>query len=207
MSGLAIRALRLGSLLPVLALTVGGCANSSDSSALASPSSTLTLVTENFSGSIDQDGTAVHPFSVTNTGYTLTAGFTSVGPLATMALGMELARGTARPAACRSRKTTMRGPGTWLSAAPRRPATTASASMIPATSRTAAPPPTRYRCCITESTRAGPALGLHRVRELLKAAADDRDDRIDFRARDVEGGREAQADSPPWIISMPCVRR
>ena len=90
MYGPAMRGLRLCALLGLLGLTVSACSGSSSDSALASPTTTPTLVTENFSGSIDQYGTAIHPFSVKVSGGSLAAGFTSVGPLATMALGMGI---------------------------------------------------------------------------------------------------------------------
>jgi hypothetical protein len=90
MYGPAMRSLRLCALLGALGLAVSACSGSSTDSALASPTTTPTLVTENFSGSIDQYGTAIHPFSVTASGGSLVAGFTSVGPLATMALGMGI---------------------------------------------------------------------------------------------------------------------
>jgi hypothetical protein len=86
----AMRRLRLCLPLAVLTLAVSACGGSSSDSSLTSPSATPTLVTENFSGSIDQFGTAVHPFAVTVSGGSLTAGFTNVGPLATLALGMGI---------------------------------------------------------------------------------------------------------------------
>jgi hypothetical protein len=79
-------------LLPVLtalALTASACGGSSDSSALPT-TPTPSIVTNTFTGSITQNGTAIHPFSVTSSGYTLLAGYTSIAPATVTALGMGI---------------------------------------------------------------------------------------------------------------------
>ena len=85
----AKRSLRLLPVLVALTLTVGACSGStSTDSSLTSPSATL--VTESFSGSITQNGTAIHPFAVKTTGNSLLVGFTSVSPSSLTALGMGI---------------------------------------------------------------------------------------------------------------------
>ena len=79
-------------LLPVLtalALAVGACGGSSSSSAIPT-TPTPSIVTDTFSGSITQNGTAIHPFSVTSSGYTLLAAYTSITPATVTALGMGI---------------------------------------------------------------------------------------------------------------------
>jgi len=82
--------LRLLPVLAVLALAVSACSNSSDSSLSTVTSPTPTVVTDTFSGSIGQNGTAVHPFTVTSSGYTLLAGYTSISPASVAALGLGI---------------------------------------------------------------------------------------------------------------------
>jgi hypothetical protein len=62
----------------------------SDASSATSPTTVATLVTENFDGSIEQNGSKVHTFTVTNSGYTVLAGFTSLSPSSVAALGMGI---------------------------------------------------------------------------------------------------------------------
>jgi len=57
-------------------------------------------VTENFTGSIGQNGTNVHPFTVTNSGYSLLAGFTSLSPASVTALGMGIGTWDASASTC-----------------------------------------------------------------------------------------------------------
>jgi hypothetical protein len=80
--------LRLLPVLAALALAVSACSNSSDSSLSTVTSPTPTVVTDAFSGSIGQNGTAIHPFTVTTSGYTLLAGYTSISPASVSALGL-----------------------------------------------------------------------------------------------------------------------
>lgn len=66
-----------------------GCGSSSDSSSVITGPSP-TVVTETFSGSLDQNGTALHTFTVANSGYSLLAGFTSVAPSSITSLGIGI---------------------------------------------------------------------------------------------------------------------
>jgi hypothetical protein len=66
-----------------------GCSNNNSSnSGLTGPSPTV--VTETFNGSIGQNGTMTHNFTVTNSGYPLLAGFTSISPATVTALGVGI---------------------------------------------------------------------------------------------------------------------
>jgi hypothetical protein len=71
----------------VTVVAVSGCGSSS--SALA-PTTVATLATETFSGSIDQSGTKIYPFTVTAAGDQLLAGFTSILPTSVTGLGMGI---------------------------------------------------------------------------------------------------------------------
>jgi hypothetical protein len=83
------RTLRLVPVMIALALAASACSNSSsDSSLPTTPSGTLT--TETFSGSVIQNGTAIHTFTVKTAGYTLLAGYTSIAPSTVTALGMGI---------------------------------------------------------------------------------------------------------------------
>lgn len=77
-------------LLVALAALVSleGCG--SDSSTATSPTTTATLVTDNFSGSVEQNGSKVHTFAVTTSGTSLLAGFTSLSPASVAALGLGI---------------------------------------------------------------------------------------------------------------------
>jgi hypothetical protein len=94
----------LPGVLVALALIIGvsACANNSDSSdtlsSVTSPSATS--VTETFSGSIGQNGTAIHPFTVTSTGYNLLAGYTSITPSTVTALGLGIGSWDASTSTC-----------------------------------------------------------------------------------------------------------
>jgi hypothetical protein len=80
-------------LLPVLValiLTVSACGGSDSSSTLTIPTVTPTLVTETFTGSIGQNGSAVHPFAVKVSGYTLLAGYTAITPSSLTSLGVGI---------------------------------------------------------------------------------------------------------------------
>jgi len=63
--------------------------NNSNNSAITGP--TPTVVTETFSGSLGQNGTYIHNFTVNTSGYTLVAGFTSISPSTVTALGLGIA--------------------------------------------------------------------------------------------------------------------
>ena len=81
------------SIIALIALTaaVSGCGSSSSSSALTTATGpTPTLVTEMFSGSIDQNGTAIFNFTVNNAGYNLLAGYSSITPATVSALGLGI---------------------------------------------------------------------------------------------------------------------
>jgi hypothetical protein len=71
------------------ALWLTACGSSNDSSLTPQPTP-VTLVTETFSGTIRQNETMVHPFSVTSSG-PLMAGYTSLSPTSVNALGVGIA--------------------------------------------------------------------------------------------------------------------
>ena len=66
-----------------------GCTNNnSNNSTTTGP--TPNLVTETFNGSITQGTTMIHNFTITNAGYTLAAGFTSITPSTIPSLGVGI---------------------------------------------------------------------------------------------------------------------
>jgi hypothetical protein len=67
-----------------------GCGSSSSGSTLTTPTPPATLATDTFTGSIEQDGTVVYPFTVTSSGYGLLAGYTSISPSSVSALGLGI---------------------------------------------------------------------------------------------------------------------
>jgi hypothetical protein len=82
-------------LLAALTLTQGACNGSSSSAVTPTTTTTTTttstpLVTETFTGTIGQNGTAIHPFSVKAGGYTLLAGYTSLSPSSQVSLGLGI---------------------------------------------------------------------------------------------------------------------
>jgi hypothetical protein len=84
---------RIEYLLPVLtalALAAGGCGGSSSSSSSLPTTPTPAQVTETFSGTVAQNGTAIHTFTVASTGNALAAGYTSLAPSTVTALGMGI---------------------------------------------------------------------------------------------------------------------
>src|SRR5262249_31159398 len=88
--------------LALLAIGVAGC-SSGDSSSITSPTSIATsvaLVTETFTGSLGQNEARIHPFTVTNAGYTLLAGFTSISPASVTALGLGIGSWDASTSTC-----------------------------------------------------------------------------------------------------------
>jgi hypothetical protein len=76
----------------VMALAIGaaGCTNNNGSGSTPT-TPTPTVTTETISGSITQGGTDIHSFSVTNSGYNLLAGFTTIAPSTVAALGLGIA--------------------------------------------------------------------------------------------------------------------
>jgi alanine dehydrogenase len=101
MRNLPKRSLLLLPLLAALTLASSACSNSSDSSlTLPSTTSTGTSSTETFSGSITQNGTAIHSFTVKTGGYTLMAGYTSIEPASIAALGLGVGAWDASTSAC-----------------------------------------------------------------------------------------------------------
>ena len=76
----------------LIAALSAACGSSTPTTTSTSPTTTATptLVTEVFSGSIGQNGTAVHSFTVNTSGYTLLAGYTSLSPASVGALGLGL---------------------------------------------------------------------------------------------------------------------
>jgi hypothetical protein len=86
----ATRGLRLVPVAVALAVAVSACGGSSSSSSLGVTSPSATAVTDTFSGTIAQNGTAIHAFTVKTAGYTLLAGYTSLAPATVTALGMGI---------------------------------------------------------------------------------------------------------------------
>jgi hypothetical protein len=72
-------------LVAILALTACGSDSGDDAT-----SPTPVLATDTFSGSIEQNGAAVHSFTVTSSGYTLLAGYTAISPASVTALGVGI---------------------------------------------------------------------------------------------------------------------
>src|SRR5215471_5332349 len=68
-----------------LAVATSGCGGSSNSSGLPT-APTPNVVTETFNGSIAQGQTTVFNFTITNSGYTVLAGYTSISPASVTAL-------------------------------------------------------------------------------------------------------------------------
>ena len=76
-------------LLSLSALGLAGC-SSSDSPTTTSPTTTPALATETFNGSIGQNEAHDDTFTVTSSGYSLLAGFTSISPASVTALGLGI---------------------------------------------------------------------------------------------------------------------
>jgi|WetSurMetagenome_2_1015567.scaffolds.fasta_scaffold105187_2 hypothetical protein len=80
-------------LLAVATFALGACNGSSTPVTTASSVTTTTtvnLATETFTGSIGQNGSAVHAFTVKGSGYTLLAGYTSLTPASQTSLGLGI---------------------------------------------------------------------------------------------------------------------
>jgi hypothetical protein len=92
---------RLPLLVAVLTLTLGACDGSSTSTtSTTAPTETPVLTTETFTGSVGQGGTAIHPFPVKLSGYSLLAGFTSLNPSSQTSLGLGIGTWDASTATC-----------------------------------------------------------------------------------------------------------
>ena len=107
--------------LIVLMVGVAACGSSGSNSTVTTPTTTATLATETFTGSIDQNGTAVYPFTVTTSGYALLAGYTSISPASIAALGMGIGAWNATSSTCSlnvSQNDTGRSGSTALSGTP-----------------------------------------------------------------------------------------
>jgi len=88
-------------LLFAAAHSAGGCGgDSSTSPTTTTTTTTATLVTETFSGSIGQNGVSVYPFTVSTSGYSLLAGYTSIVPASVTALGIGLGSWDATTSTC-----------------------------------------------------------------------------------------------------------
>ena len=70
------------------AASLGCTNNNSNNNAITGP--TPTVVTETFNGSIVQNGTAIHSFTITNSGYPLLAGFSAMSPATITSLGLGI---------------------------------------------------------------------------------------------------------------------
>jgi len=73
-----------------LAAAISGCGGSSNSSNSLPTAPTPNVVTETFNGSIAQGQTTVFNFTITNSGYTVLAGYTSISPASVTALGLGI---------------------------------------------------------------------------------------------------------------------
>jgi len=107
------------SIVSIFCLT--GCGSSSSASTVTTPTTTATLTTDTFTGSIDQNGTAVYPFTVTTAGYGLLAGYTSISPSSVAALGLGIGSWDAASSTCSlnvSQNDTGRSGSTALSGTP-----------------------------------------------------------------------------------------
>jgi hypothetical protein len=88
---------------------------------VTTPTATGTLSTDTFTGSIDQNGTAVFPFTVNTSGYGLLAGYTSISPTSVAALGLGIGSWDASTSSCSlniSQNDTGRSGSTALSGTP-----------------------------------------------------------------------------------------
>src|SRR5215475_11649692 len=93
-----VRPFALAFLLSTLWVT--GCGSSSSTSTVTTPTVPATLTTDTFTGSIEQNGTAIFPFTVTTAGYGLLAGYTSIAPSTVAALGLGIGSWDATSSTC-----------------------------------------------------------------------------------------------------------
>ncbi len=77
-----------------------GCGSNSSASTVTTPTATPVLATETFTGSLDQNGTVVFPFTVTTSGNGLLAGYTSISPSSVAALGIGIGSWDATASTC-----------------------------------------------------------------------------------------------------------
>lgn len=92
---------RSGSIAVLVALSIAAAAcGSTATEPTPTETSTATLSTETFSGAIGQNGTGVHTFTVTTSGYALLAGYTSIAPSSVTALGVGLGSWDAAASTC-----------------------------------------------------------------------------------------------------------
>ena len=89
-------------LLPVLAaLTLGVSACSDNNSpTVTTPTTPVVAVTENYTGSIERGGSAIHPFAVQSSGYTVLVGYLTITPSSVTALGMGIGSWDGPTATC-----------------------------------------------------------------------------------------------------------
>jgi hypothetical protein len=100
-------------------LWLPACGSGSDAS--TSPTAVATLATDTFGGSIQQNGTGVHSFTVTSSGYTLLAGYTSISPSSVPALGLGIGSWDSSTSSCSlniSQNDTARSGNTGLNGTP-----------------------------------------------------------------------------------------
>ena len=87
-------------LLVAVIAAASGCGGTTGSTTAAITGPTPTVVTETFTGSISQNGTAIFNFTVTNSGYALLAGYTSITPASVTALGLGIGTWDASTSTC-----------------------------------------------------------------------------------------------------------
>lgn len=110
-------------ILPLVLLAsviVAACGSDSTSSSSTSPT-TVTLATETFTGSIGQNESKVHSFTISSSGNTLLAGYTSLGPSSLTALGLGIGSWDATAQTCSlniTQNDTARSGNTGLSGTP-----------------------------------------------------------------------------------------
>ena len=76
-------------LIVAAALSAAGCSNSAaDTSTTLPTAPSSPLVTENFSGTVQVGSNDSKPFTVTSSGFQITADLTSAGPPATISMGI-----------------------------------------------------------------------------------------------------------------------
>ena len=93
------RSLLLIPVAAVLALAVSACSDNS-SPTVTTPTTPVISVTENYTGSIDRGGTAIHSFAIQSSGYTLLAAYLTIAPTSVTALGMGIGSWDAATATC-----------------------------------------------------------------------------------------------------------
>jgi hypothetical protein len=86
-------------LLLAAVCVANGCGGDSATSPTTT-TTTATLVTETFTGSIGQNGAAIHTFTVPTSGYTLLAGYASIAPSSVTALGIGFGSWDATASSC-----------------------------------------------------------------------------------------------------------